>query len=60
MLLALFVVLAFFVFQAGCGGGGGSGGTRSGGTPPGTYNIQVTGSVSSSLTHSATVALTVQ
>jgi hypothetical protein len=51
--------LASLCFQTGCSGGGSSGTGGSGGTPAGTYTIQVTGTAGS-LSHNATVSLTVQ
>lgn len=51
--------LASLCFQTGCSGGGSSGSGGSGGTPAGTYTIQVTGTAGS-LSHNATVSLTVQ
>lgn len=52
------VVLVFFAAGLGCGGGGGSS-THNAGTPAGSYSITVTGT-SGSISHTATVALTVQ
>ena len=63
--LAMVVLLVFFVSMAGmaCGGGGGggsnSGGTTNPGTTAGTYTVTVTGT-SGSLSHTATVSLTVK
>jgi hypothetical protein len=54
-------LLVFFVAGMGCGGGSSSGGTKTGGTPAGSYTITVTATTTSpSLSHTATVAVTVQ
>ena len=57
------VMLAFaaailVVSIAACGGGGGGGSSAPTGTPPGTYNITITGT-SGSLVHTTTVSITV-
>jgi hypothetical protein len=58
---ALALVLLMIGLLPACGGGGGGGGTGGGqlGTPPGSYTVTVTAK-SGSLTHTASVALTVQ
>jgi len=55
------MLLVFFAAGVGCGGGSSSGGgsAQTGGTPKGTYNITVT-ATSGSLSHTASVAVTVQ
>jgi hypothetical protein len=57
--LILFVGLASLCFETSCSGGGSGGLVGTGGTPAGTYAIQVTGTAGS-LSHSTTVSLTVQ
>jgi subtilase family serine protease len=56
------MLLLFFAAGLGCGGGSSNssgGSTTGGGTPSGSYTVTVTGT-SGSLTHTATVVLTVQ
>jgi hypothetical protein len=57
MMLA-FAAAILMMSIAACGGGGGGGSTAPTGTPPGTYNITITGT-SGSLVHTTTVSLTV-
>lgn len=54
------MLLVFFAAGVGCGGGSSSGGSvKTGGTPKGSYSITVT-ATSGSLSHTASVAVTVQ
>jgi len=54
------VVFALLAAAVGCGGSGGSSSTKTPGTPVGTYNVTVTGTVSSSsTTHNTSVAVQV-
>jgi hypothetical protein len=61
--LALLCLLAIGVSMSACGSDGSSGKGNGGGTPPGSYNLTVTGSFTSgstSLTHTAKLTLVVQ
>ncbi len=59
MLGLIWTALILGAGMAGCSGGGGSGNPPRPGTPPGTYNVTVTGT-SGAITRSTTVTLVVQ
>lgn len=62
MCVAVVALFALILFQMSCGGGSGNGSSSQtvvGGTPAGTYTVQVVGT-SASLSRSTTVTLTVQ
>jgi len=61
--LLLLCVLSLAMMWSACGGGASSSGSSGGGTPPGSYNLTVTGSFasgSSKLVHSTKLTLVVQ
>jgi len=61
--LLLLCILSLIMTWSACGGGSSSTGSSGGGTPPGSYNLTVTGQFSSgsaNLVHSTKLTLVVQ